>query len=52
MSDKKNKNKINYNIGIIDGVIISEEEEKKLIHGNDPKKNSGIQNIFNFQFLN
>ena len=49
-----NKNDINNknSEGLIDGVIICEEEEKKLIHGDKNKKKRGIENIFNFPNLN
>ena len=49
-----NKNDINNknSEGLIDGDIICEEEEKKLVHGDNNKEKSGLENIFNFPNLN
>ena len=46
-----NKSKKDYNNGLIDGIIFSEEEEKKLMHENEPKPKSGVTDIFNFPNL-
>lgn len=46
------KDEKDYSNGLIDGVIPCEEEEKKLIHGNETKSKSRIIDIFNFPNLN
>lgn len=51
MNNKNDINNKNSEV-LIDGVIICEEEEKKLIHGDNPKEKRGIENIFNFPNLN
>lgn len=46
-----NKNDINNknSEGLIDGVIICEEEEKKLIHGDNPKEKEELKIYLTFQ---
>lgn len=48
----RDKNPINYNNGIIDGVIYCEDEERRLTHGKRQKSHNKFEDMFRFPDLN
>lgn len=49
---RKDKKEVSYNNGLIDGVVVCEEEERKLQHNRNPKSKLDIGGMFKFPDLN